>query len=214
MADLALVPVQAFYRNADGKIVPLLLQNRLMAADLAPAWEAWRREAMETKGWELLLTPASDGGEYTRSMFRTPADQQFVADQGWATAGLVDNSVHQAGRAVDLNLVTMQAIYPNYSYAELVAMARRHGFINRVFQINGTEPWHFDDNPATIFGSVKAAVEAVGNTLAQVAAAVAAGLDSPQMAAVRAAAGAINPIYLAGGLVLGLGVWKIIKGKG
>ncbi len=203
-----LVRVEAYYRNAQGQTVPANPLNALMAQDAAQEWAAWRAEAVG-RGWELLISPPAAGqGDYTRAMFRSPADAQWIAQNATATSAAVDSSTHQAGRAVDLDLDAMAATWSDYDYNDLVAMARRHGFTNRVYTANGTEPWHFDDDPVKqgLFPSMTAAVEAIGNTTAQVTAAVAAGLDTPQLAAIKAAAG--SPLGIAVGLAaVGLGIW-------
>lgn len=205
-----LVRVNAFYRDAGGQIVAANPLNALLAEDVAPRWEAWRNEA-NARGWELLISPPA-AGDYTRAMFRTPEDAVAIAGSATVTAAAVDAGAHQAGRAVDLDLAGM-ASYPGYNYAELVAMAERHGFTNRVYKLNGTEPWHFDDNPVVtgLFPTMRAAVEAIGNTTAQVAAAVAAGFDTPQMAAVKAALS--SPWALAAVLALGAAAWAMTRKK-
>jgi hypothetical protein len=183
-----------------------------MADDLAGAWESWRQDAASSKGWELFISPPSSG-DYTRAIFRTPADVQYLLDNGQATAASVDSSAHQAGRAVDLDLAGMAAAFPNYDYGQLVAMAARHGFKNRVYLLNGSEPWHFDDDPVGrgIFATMRDAVDAIGNTSAQVAAAVAAGLDTPQIAALRAAIFSPAGAMLGLALVIGIGAAVAIK---
>lgn len=209
---LNLVKVNAFYKDAGGQVVPANPLNALMAEDAAPRWEAWRNEAT-ARGWELLLSPPA-AGDYTRAMFRTPDDAVWIAANSTTTAATVDAGTHQAGRAVDLDLAGMAA-YAGYSYADLVAMAERHGFTNRVYKLNGSEPWHFDDNPVNtgLFSSMKAAVEAIGNTAAQVAAAVAAGFDTPQVAAVKAALTSPAGLGLLILAAVGLGAWAWSRGR-
>lgn len=174
---IELVPVNAYFLSW-GNIQLLSDGDRLAASDFAPKWEKWRTLAREKYGWEILIEP---GG---RAFFRTPQDQQNLVDEGFSAAPM-DSSAHQAGRAVDVDLSGMTATYSNFNYDALVELAEQAGISNRVFKINGTEPWHFDDNPASLYGSTKAAIEAIGNTFNQVAAAVAAGLDTPQVQALK-----------------------------
>jgi len=179
MPEIALVVVPAFYRNAAGALVEALPENRLLAADVAPKWSAWRERVRQMYGWEILIAPPNSGN-YTRAIFRTPADQSALQTTG--TAAALDASPHQAGRAVDVDLYGMAALYPGFSETALVDAARVAGMFQRV----AGEPWHFDDNPRAIFGDTNAAIKAVGNTTAQVLAAIQAGLDTPQIAAVKA----------------------------
>lgn len=211
---MRLVPITAYYRDSSGSLAKVQPFNALMAEDVAPKWAAFRAEAAG-RGWELLISPPSSG-DYTRAIFRTPEDAQWLLDNGQVTAATVDNSAHQAGRAVDLDLGAMAQSYPSYNYGDLVAMAARHGLVNRVYKANGSEPWHFDDDPvgAGIFSSMRAAVDAIGNTSSQVAAAVSAGLDTPQIQGMRAAL--LSPAGLvAGGAVLllvGFLVYRTFQG--
>lgn len=195
---IPLVPVAAYFLKSGG---PVLLDaaNRIAAEDFAQKWKTWRGLAQIEKGWELLIEPGA-GSDYTRAFFRTAADQQYLIDAGYDAAG-VDASAHQAGRAVDLDLSGMKATYSNYDYDALVDQARRAGITNRIYQLNGSSPWHFDDNPAGLFGSTYAAIEQVGNLFNQVAAAVAAGLETPQAVAVKKAVVTWWPLAAGGGLL-------------
>jgi len=216
--SLQLVPVTAFYIDAAGDLVAANPLNALAASDWAPKWERARQIATQEQGWELLISPPSSG-DYTRAFFRTPDDQNYLDNAGAATAASVDGSAHQAGRAVDLDLVGMQDSYSNYDYNTLVGIMKRAGLYNRVYQANGTEPWHFDDNPASIFGSTKAAIQAIGNLSSQVAQDLALGLPTPQQlgasiaAAVQAAAK--NPVPSGVGvLLLAGGAWALFNSGG
>lgn len=179
---LDLVPVTAYYRDPEtGTIRPLRVDNALAAADFALKWEHFRQLA-NAQGWELLIAPPAAGTDYTRGFFRTPQDQAALISEG-APAASVDGSSHQAGRAADIDLGGMAATYPDFSYTRLTELAERSGIFARL----SDEPWHFDDNPRSIFGSTYAAVQQIGNLFDQVQAAIAAGMDTPQIAAVKKA---------------------------
>lgn len=204
MEMLSLIPVKALFRDGAGNLAPVNPANALLAEDFAPKWNAWRAAAKERYGWELLISPPEDG-DYTRAMFRSPQDVAYVLEHYPTTAASMDRSTHQAGRAVDLDLLGMSTIYPNYSYTQLVNLAKEFGIFNRVYQLNKTEPWHFDDNPAVIYGTQELAVDAVGNTLAQIQADLAAGRPTPQQRALEnLAAGETGLAVLSGLALLGL----------
>ena len=191
MSDLTLVPVTAYYLSAANVPTPLLAQNALMASDLAPYWENFR-EACIAAGFEPYISGPTDSSDprgaqgYTKGFFRTPDDQALILLEGTDGAAAVDESPHQAGRAFDLDLAAIAAAFASYDYDQLSALANAYGFSSRV----SGEPWHFDDDPASnpAFGSVEAAVEAVGNTADQEAADLAAGQPTAQQAAVEGSA--------------------------
>jgi hypothetical protein len=202
MADLQLVVVPAYYRRRDtGQVVEALPENRLLAEDMAPKWRRWR-ELAAARGWEILLNAPYPPGSYTRAMFRTPDDQATLRAELGTMAAVPDKGPHQAGRGIDVALEDMAELYADYEYSDLVAMARQAGIFNRV----ASEPWHFDDNPASIFGSTALAIEAVGNLTSQVAAAISAGLESPQVQAVRRWLEENKKLVATGALGLGLAV--------
>lgn len=187
-ATVALVVVPAYYLDREtGTFSEALPQNRVLAQPFADKWEAWRKLAQDTYGWELLITaPAAGSDGYTRSMFRTPEDQAQLDNTAPDAAAGVDQSAHQAGRAVDLALADMQATYANYDYNKLLQLAQQVGIDARLRSSSPAEPWHFDDNPRALYGGdAKAAVEAVGNTTDQVQDALAAGVERPEEIAVR-----------------------------
>jgi hypothetical protein len=183
--QLQLVVVPAYYLDhSTGKVVEALPVNRVLAQDFAEKWITWRELARKEKGWELLLSaPAS--GTYTRAMFRTPEDQAAMDAAAPDSAASVDASPHQAGRAVDLSINDMQATYSNFNYNELVQLANAAGIDARLRNSSPPEPWHFDDNPRQLFGTTLAAVDAIGNTSAQVAQALQLGVERPEEIALR-----------------------------
>ena len=192
MPDLALNVVTAYYLDpAAGVPVQLLQQNSLMAADAAPNWDAFR-VALVALGWEPYISPPVDPQDpraaqgYTKGFFRTPEDQALEVAEAGDGAAPVDQSAHQAGRAFDLDLNGMSAAFPDFDYNTLAGVAAQYGFTARI----SGEPWHFDDNPAAnpLYGSTLAAVQAIGNTSDQVAAAVAAGQPRPEQLAINGAA--------------------------
>lgn len=176
MPTLALVVVPAYYLDpASGATVEALLQNRVLAADFADKWNAWRDDVKATFGWELLISPPNDPNDwraaegYTKAMYRTPEDEGMMYAYNPAEATPMDTGAHQAGRAVDIDLKGMQQLYGDFDYKQLAALAATHGIYNRLAQAATPEAWHFDDNPAAIFGSSAAAIEAIGNLSSQVA---------------------------------------------
>lgn len=184
-ATVQLVVVPAFYLDhSTGRVVMARAENRILAQPFADKWNQWRQLAADTYGWELLLS-APSSGDYTRAMFRTPEDEYFLEQSMPDVAGKVDASPHQAGHAVDLSLNDMQATYSNFDYNALVALANQAGIDARLRNATKPEPWHFDDNPRQIYGTTQAAVQAVGNSTAQVQQAVYEGLERPEEIAVR-----------------------------
>lgn len=185
-AQQQLVVVPAFYLDhATGKVTEALPVNRVLAADFAEKWLAFRDLAKRERGWELLISAPPAGSTYTRAMFRTPEDQAALDSSSPDTAASVDNSPHQAGHAVDLSLNDMQATYANYDYSELVRLANAAGIDARLRNASTPEPWHFDDNPRAIYGTTLAAVDAVGNTSTQISEALQLGLERPEEIALR-----------------------------
>lgn len=183
-----LVVVPAYYLDrSSGTVVEAEPQNRVLAQQFAEKWNAWRRLVRDSYGWELLISgPANGAVGYTRAMFRTPEDQASMDASSPDTAAFVDRSPHQAGHAVDISLVDMQATYANYDYNALVQAAEQVGIYARLRNANPPEPWHFDDDPRSIYGGdITAAVDAIGNTSTQVQAALAAGVERPEEIAIR-----------------------------
>jgi hypothetical protein len=185
-ATVQLTVVPAYYLDpATGSIVMATPANRVLAADFADKWNAWRKLAKDTYGWELLLSAPGDGSGYTHAMFRTPEDQATMDAQAPDEAASVDNSPHQAGHAVDLSLSDMQATYSNYNYNYLVELANQVGIDARLRNSSPAEPWHFDDNPRATYGTTLAAIQAIGNSSAQISDDLAAGIERPEEVAIR-----------------------------
>ncbi len=162
---LSLSVVEAYYYDpSSGQLVEALPENRIVASDFVDKWNGWRGEIAGTYGWELLISPPNDSNDpraaqgYTKAMFRTPEDQALLYSESPSGATPVDTGAHQAGRAVDLDLDAMQALYPDFDYSVLASIASKYGIYNRLVNSDEPEPWHFDDNPAQLFGSSQAAI--------------------------------------------------------
>jgi hypothetical protein len=214
VGSVALVPVVAYYYDPTNGATPLLPENALMAADAAVEWQNFR-SAMVAAGFEPFISPPDDPSDpraasgYTKGFFRTPYDQSLEVQEAGDNAAPVDQSPHQAGRAFDLDLNALAAAFPDYDYGTVTQLAAGAGF----YPTAAGEPWHFDDNPAgnSAYGSVLAAVQAIGNTAAQVQADQAAGQPTPQEAAIS---GSLTNTLLFIGMAGALAYWLAHRADG
>jgi hypothetical protein len=102
------------------------------------------REAAEALAGAIRQVAAEGGHLYISDMFRTAADQQR-AHEDWragrktAYSPPACNSVHEAGRAIDID-----AFDTGIGHARVREILNAHGWVNIVETLTGSECWHYE----------------------------------------------------------------------